>query len=84
MSQPTDPLEVMWDHLLSREPERIQVAFAALNAAERVNILAHLHRMAEEEGWHPEQRASALAALKALKASGAGQKLSARKSQRHK
>ncbi len=65
---PTDPLEIFWDNLLSREPTRIRAAFAELDHASQGAVLAHLERMASEEGWQPEQAVSARAALKALKA----------------
>jgi len=59
--------ETLWENLLSRQPERVRAAFAVLNAAEGAAVLAHLQRMAEEPGWHPEQRISAAAALEALR-----------------
>ena len=58
--------EYLWDALLSRQPGQIQAAFASLDAAEQNTVLSHLKRMAEEDGWHPEQRQSALAALETL------------------
>jgi hypothetical protein len=61
-----DPLEILWDSLLSREPEQVQAAFATLNDEEKKAVQAHLQRMATEEGWHPEQRLSAELALQAL------------------
>ena len=61
-----DPLQILWDALLSREPERIRAAFAGLDGSAQTDVLAHLRRMALEPDWHPEQRASALAALDAL------------------
>lgn len=61
-----DQLEQLWDGLLSRQPEQIQRAFATLTPGDQMGVLAHLKRMATEPGWHPEQRASALAALAAL------------------
>ena len=60
-------LESLWESLLSRQPEQVRTAFASLNAAERSAVLAHLRRMAEEPGWHPEQCKSAAAALDALR-----------------
>jgi hypothetical protein len=66
MEEDIDPLELLWDYLLSREPEKIRPAFASLSGAEKMAVLAHLRRMAEEAGWHREQRLSALAALDAL------------------
>lgn len=63
-----DDLATLWNSLLSRNPRRIHDAFAGLQPDEQVAVRTHLRRMAEEPGWHPEQRASALAALKALEA----------------
>ncbi len=68
LDQPTDPLEIFWDNLLSREPARIRAAFNALDRATQSAVLNHLERMATEEGWHPEQVSSARAALKEIKA----------------
>ena len=62
-----DDLEALWDALLSREADLIRQAFNALRAEEKQAILAHLKRMTSEPGWHPEQVASARAALEALK-----------------
>lgn len=59
-------LESLWDRLLSREPVLIQSAFTALPANEQAAVLQHLRRMAVEDGWHPEQRLSAEAALHAI------------------
>jgi hypothetical protein len=58
--------EDLWEDILSRQPDRIQAAFAGLDRSEQANVLAHLQRMSTEEGWHPEQRQSALAAVSAL------------------
>jgi hypothetical protein len=66
-----DTPEAIWEALLSRNPSLVRKVFRPLDAADRVRILAHLRRMVSEEGWHPEQRKSAQAALKALKAEGA-------------
>jgi hypothetical protein len=63
----TDPIAALWERLLSRQPEEIQPAFDALDDESRQALLAHLKRMAGEDGWHPEQRASAQAALNVLK-----------------
>ena len=62
----SDPLEILWDNLLSRQPERIRAAFTTLTGAEQQTVLDHLKRMSQEAGWHPEQRRSAQAALDAL------------------
>mgnify|MGYP006953618583 FL=1 len=63
---PTEPLEILWDSLLSRDPKLIRKAFHTLSRSDRRNVLAHLHRMVTEPDWHPEQRISAQAALNAL------------------
>jgi hypothetical protein len=60
-------LEVLWEDLLSRQPDRVRAAFAKLDAPEQQVVLTHLQRMVSERGWQPEQRISAQAALKALK-----------------
>ncbi len=62
-----DDLETFWAALLSRQPERILAAFHTLSAEEKEAVLVHLKRMAEENGWHPQQRASARTALQVLK-----------------
>jgi hypothetical protein len=62
----SDPIETLWEEILSRQSERIQAAFATLSAEEKVAVLDHLNRMASEPGWHPEQIASASKALKTL------------------
>lgn len=59
MSEARDPLEILWDAILSRKPEQIRAAFLPLNPDERKELIAHLKRMVSEEGWHPEQRKSA-------------------------
>jgi hypothetical protein len=56
-------LEILWDNLLSRQPERILAAYATLNEAERTAVTNHLQRMASQPGWHPEQQCSARAAI---------------------
>lgn len=61
-----DWLEQIWDELLSRQAARIRATFAGLDEDSRREVLAHLQRMATEEGWHPEQVKSARAALRAL------------------
>ncbi len=66
MSAASDPIEDIWGRLLSRQPEEIRKAFAGLNPEEQRYVMAHLQRMVSEAGWHPEQVASAQAALEAL------------------
>lgn len=57
----------LWTEILSREAERIQLAFQSLNTAEKISVRAHLIRMTTEEGWHDVQVESASAALEAIK-----------------
>jgi hypothetical protein len=61
-----DPLERLWDNLLSRQPEQVRGAFIPLKTEEKQAVLAHLKKMASEPGWHPEQQLSAQVALQAL------------------
>lgn len=69
MDYPSNHLENLWDHLLSRDPASIRAAYVELGMEEQEAVLSHLQRMASEPGWHPEQQVSALAALKALSSS---------------
>jgi hypothetical protein len=62
----TMPLEILWEHLLSRQPDLVIAAFQGLAEDEQEEVLAHLNMMSVEPGWHPEQRISALTALAAL------------------
>jgi len=62
----SDSLELLWDNLLSRQPDQVQEAFGILSSMEQQAVLAHLKRMVDEPGWHSEQRLSAQAALSAL------------------
>ena len=59
--------ETLWDNLLSRQPERVKAAFSSLDPPSQEYVETDLQSMATEEGWHPEQRKSARAALKYLK-----------------
>jgi len=63
-----DPLAAFWAEILSRDPSRTQQAYTLLNDDEQLALVAHLQRMVREEGWHPEQVASAQAALDVLDA----------------
>jgi hypothetical protein len=60
---PKDPLEIFWDAVLSRQPKRIQAVVKVLDPAGRAALIAHLQRMISEDGWLPQQRQSAQAAL---------------------
>jgi hypothetical protein len=66
MDDNLDPLESLWNRLLSGEPELVRRTFTSLDEAERRAVFTHLERMASEPGWLAEQRASAQAALAAL------------------
>ncbi len=60
-------LEILWDHLLSRDPTLVREAFQSLDPASQAEVLAHLQKMASEPGWHEQQKLSAEAALEALR-----------------
>ena len=62
----SDPLEKLWNDLLSREPELVVGAYQGLSNEEKEAVYEHLHRMATEGGWHPEQKQSASSALEAI------------------
>jgi hypothetical protein len=67
MEEPIFPLEELWERLLSGEAGQVLEAFSSLGADEQTAVLAHLERMVSEEGWQEAQRASAGAALEALR-----------------
>ena len=62
-----DPVELFWENLLSRDLDQIQTAWDSIDHATQKQVLLHLQDMVEGGDWHPEQRASAEAALKVLK-----------------
>jgi hypothetical protein len=62
-----DSIELLWDALLSREPERIQFAYEDLSLAEKEAVIEHLKSMATENSWHVEQKLSAQSALDVIK-----------------
>lgn len=66
MSSPDEPLELIWDGLLSRETDQIRAVFAALDPASQRSVLLHLRRMALEPDWLPVQQQSAQFALDTL------------------
>ncbi len=59
-------LEKAWDDLLSRDAGRVRERFGSLDGESQKTVLAHLKKMATEDGWHVEQKTSAEAALQAL------------------
>ncbi len=69
-SDSAEPLALLWDAILSRQPRRIQSMYQALDPAARKAICAHLRKMATEDGWHPEQRQSAQIALDTIRELG--------------
>ncbi len=71
MNKFTSPEEI-WDAILSREAGRIRSAWKLLDQKERDYLLAHLERMVSEEGWHPQQVASAQKALDVIREQLAG------------
>ena len=56
-------IEQLWDPLLSRDSERIQITFKHLNEIERKAVIDHLLIMTTEDGWHSDQKQSAQVAL---------------------
>ena len=67
MDRSTDPLEDLWDKILSRQHEQIRKAFMSLRSDEQQSVLTHIKHMATDPDWHPEQRLSAQVAIEALK-----------------
>ena len=63
----SNPIERLWDEILSREPARIQAAFKSLPTKEKLAVRAHLIKMTTDSGWHPPQIESAQIALEAIK-----------------
>jgi hypothetical protein len=61
-----DPVELFWDHLLSRQPEQILAAFRSIPPETKQRVLAHLRSMIEDEGYAEEQQQSAQSALEVL------------------
>ena len=64
---PTDPLEIFWNAVLSRQPQRIRRAVKPLDKPARAALVAHLESMVSEEGWLPQQRESAQTALDVIR-----------------
>jgi hypothetical protein len=62
-----DPLEILWDGLLSRDAIRIRTTFTSLDETSKDVVLEHLERMTREAGWHEEQVKSAQIALDAIR-----------------
>jgi hypothetical protein len=60
-------LDQLWADFLSADPARIQRAWSDLSRDETQAVLDHLARMRDEDGWHPDQRASAATALQVIR-----------------
>jgi hypothetical protein len=58
--------ELFWENLLSREPEKITIAWRMLPLEFRKDIREHLVSMVTELDWQPEQVKSAEAALNVI------------------
>lgn len=67
MQYSDDPLETIWDGLLSQDPSMIKRVYNTLNSDSQNNVLLHLQRMMSEAGWLPIQRQSAQIALDVLR-----------------
>lgn len=59
-------LEQTWDGILSRDRQKVASVFINLSLQNQKVVLSHLHKMAEDPGWHPEQVTSAKFALEVL------------------
>ena len=66
MDNTFEHLEILWNDLLSGQPELIRQAFESLDVPSQKMVIDHLQKMVNESGWQPEQRVSAKAALNAL------------------
>ena len=66
MNREQDRLELLWDDLLSQQPDKIMAAYASLEPPNQQAVLTHLQRMINETGWQPEQRRSAQVALNTI------------------
>ncbi len=59
----TESPESFWSEILSEDPARVLGALRGMGEAERQAALAHLRRMAEEDGWSEAQSRRARVAL---------------------
>ncbi len=65
--------EILWEQILSRDPDQVRTAFFALDKETQLYVSAHLLAMTSEEGWHPEQVISAQKALASIENSENGE-----------
>lgn len=56
-------IENLWDHMLSKDKKKIITSYLRLNPEEKTAVVEHLNKMANEKGWHTEQKKSAKTAL---------------------
>lgn len=70
MSSENDRLEYLWDRILSGHVVKIREAFYSLDEEKQRAVLTHLQRMVAEDGWQPEQQASARAAIEVIASEG--------------
>ena len=66
MHDSNDPLELIWDGLLSHDPTQIKLSYNSLDPASQRSVLIHLQQMVSEEGWLAVQQQSAQIALDVL------------------
>lgn len=59
-------IDELWEHLLSEDSAKIRKAWVELKDDEASAVLAHLRRMATEEGWAEAQKQAASNALKVI------------------
>lgn len=65
--------ELFWEHLLSRDPEKVKTAWRMLPVEYHKDVRDHLVSMVTELDWHPEQVKSAEAALDVIDTMSADQ-----------
>jgi hypothetical protein len=56
----------IWEEILSRDPDRVKIAYNSLSDEERRHVSDHLKKMVSESGWHQEQKISAQTAINAI------------------
>jgi hypothetical protein len=60
-------IDQLWDHILSRDPHLITLAFKQLTHSEQISVIEHLQIIVAENGWLPVQKESAQMALLTIK-----------------
>lgn len=59
-------IDELWEHLLSEDAAKIRKVWTELKDDEASAVLAHLRRMAMEDGWAEVQKQAASAALQII------------------